>query len=118
MLILEANDRIGGRGYVGHVASVGSAGDPKAPIHYGGAWVHGVSTNPLTSLVDAMGFRRSRSELDVPYYVEGKRASKEQTEVFNEALEEYEEAAGLAAAAVQNEHALAEFVQRRGENQG
>jgi monoamine oxidase len=108
VLILEANDRIGGRGYVGHV-TVGEAGDPKAPIDYGGAWIHGVSTNPLTSLVDAMAFRRSRSELDVPYYVEGRRANKEQTELFNEALAEYEEAAGLAAAAVRNEHALAEF---------
>jgi monoamine oxidase len=103
VLILEANDRIGGRGYVGQI------GDLKIPIDYGGAWIHGVSTNPLTPLVDAMGFRRSRSELNVPYYVNGRRASEEQTKLFNEALEEFEEAAGLAAAAEESEHALAEY---------
>jgi len=107
-LILEANDRIGGRAYVGQIA-VGEIGDPKASIDYGGAWIHGVPTNPLTPLVDAMGFRRSRSELDVPYYVDSHRASAEQTELFHEAIEEYEEALGLAAAAEENEHALAEY---------
>jgi hypothetical protein len=108
VLILEANDRIGGRGYVGQIG-VGEIGGPKIPIDYGGAWIHGVSTNPLTSLVDAMGFRRSRSELNVPYYVNGKRANEQQTKLFSEALEEYEEAAGLAAAAEESEHALAEY---------
>jgi monoamine oxidase len=103
VLILEANDRIGGRGYVGQIAGA------KVPIDYGGAWIHGVSTNPLTSLVDAMDFRRSRSELNVPYYVNGHRANEEQTKLFNEALEEFEEAAGLAAAAEESEHALAEY---------
>jgi len=103
VLILEANDRIGGRGYVGQI------GDQKVPIDYGGAWIHGVSTNPLTALVDAMGFRRSRSELDVPYYVNGHRASEKETALFNEAIEEYEQAVGLAAAAEQSEHALAEY---------
>lgn len=103
VLILEANDRIGGRGYVGQI------GDAKVPIDYGGAWIHGVSTNPLTALVDVMGFRRSRSELNVPYYVNGHKASEEQTKLFDEALEEYEEAAGLAAAAEESEHALAEY---------
>src|SRR5713226_8822115 len=52
VLILEANDRIGGRGYVGLI------GDEKVPIDYGGAWIHAVSSNPLTPLVDALGFRR------------------------------------------------------------
>ena len=103
VLILEANDRIGGRGYVGQI------GDQKVPIDYGGAWIHGVSTNPLTSLVDAMGFRRSRSELSAPYYANGQRASEEETKLFDEALEEYEEAVGLAAAAEENERALAEY---------
>ncbi len=108
VLILEANDRIGGRAYVGQIA-VGEIGDPKAPIDYGGAWIHGVSTNPLTSLVDALGFRRSRSELDVPYYVDGRRASKEQVKLFHEAIEEYEEAVSLAAATEEGEQALAEY---------
>jgi monoamine oxidase len=108
VLILEANDRIGGRAYVGQIR-VGEIGDPKAPIDYGGAWIHGVPTNPLAALVDAMGFRRSRSELDVPYYVDGHRASSEQTELFHQAIEEYEESLELAAAAEENEHALAEY---------
>src|SRR5260370_42123664 len=56
-----------------------------------------------------MGFHRSRSELDVPYYVNGRRASEEQTKLFHEAIEEFEEAAGLAAAVEQSEHALAEY---------
>jgi monoamine oxidase len=108
VLVLEANDRIGGRAYVGRIGS-GVPGDPPVPIDYGGAWINGISTNPLTPLVDAMGFRRSRSELDVPYYVDGHRASRQQTKAFHEALEEYEAAAGLAAAAAQSEHAPAEY---------
>jgi monoamine oxidase len=108
VLILEANDRIGGRGYVGRIGN-GETCCAKVPIDYGGAWIHGVSTNPLTPLVDAMGFRRSRSELNVPYYVDGHRASEKETKLFDEAIEEYEKAAELAAAAEQSERALAEY---------
>src|SRR5713226_5141847 len=108
VLILEANDRIGGRGYVGQIG-VGEIGGPKVPIDYGGAWIHGVATNPLTPLVDAMGFHRSRSELDVPYYVNGRRASEEQTKLFHDAIEEFEESAVLAAASEESEHALSEY---------
>jgi len=103
VLVLEANDRIGGRAYAGRI------GGEKIPIDYGGAWIHGVATNPLTGLVDAMGFRRSRSELDVPYYVDGKRASAEQKKVFDEALEQYEDGAGLAAKTEESEQALTEY---------
>src|SRR5215510_11660544 len=42
VLTLERNAYIGGR------ASVGLIGE-RAPIDYGGAWLHGVPTNPLTS---------------------------------------------------------------------
>ncbi|HYL72570.1 MAG TPA: FAD-dependent oxidoreductase [Bryobacteraceae bacterium] len=107
VLILEANDRIGGRGYVGRIGNGETCCD-KVPIDYGGAWIHGVPTNPLTPLVDAMGFRRSRSELDVPYYVDGHRASVDQTKLFDKAIEEYEEAARRAAATEESEYALAE----------
>jgi hypothetical protein len=65
VLILEANNRIGGRGYVGYI------GDEKVPIDYGGAWIHGISTNPLTGMVDAMNFQRERTELNLPYFVNG-----------------------------------------------
>src|SRR5258706_6930866 len=50
VLILEANDRIGGRGYTADISGV--------PIDYGGAWLHGVPTNPLVQLADALGFTR------------------------------------------------------------
>jgi monoamine oxidase len=108
VLILEANDRIGGRAWVGHIP-IGGVGDPLVPIDYGGAWIHGVATNPLTAIVDALGFHRSRSNLDVPYYVDGRRATHAEVKLFDEALEEYEETLGLAAAAEQQEHTLAEF---------
>ena len=52
-MILEANDRIGGRAYVGKIP-VGEIGDPDAPIDYGGAWIHGIAANPLTRLPDEL----------------------------------------------------------------
>ena len=104
VLILEANNRIGGRGYVGYI------GDEKVPIDYGGAWLHGISTNPLTGMVDAMGFQRERTELDLPYFVNGHEASEKEKEVFDEAVKEYEEAVELAATSVEDQYALSEFV--------
>jgi monoamine oxidase len=120
VLVLEANDRIGGRGYVGNIDG--------AAIDYGGAWIHGVPTNPLTAQVDLLGFTRIRTELDVPYYTDGKgttptgpstpagqppstyhRATKEEKELYDEAVEEFEKAMGAAAAAEQSQHALAEY---------
>ncbi|HEY2363902.1 MAG TPA: NAD(P)/FAD-dependent oxidoreductase [Candidatus Angelobacter sp.] len=102
-LILEANNRIGGRGYVGYI------GDEKVPIDYGGAWLHGIATNPLTGMVDAMGFQRERTELDLPYFVNGHEASEKEKEVFDEAVKEYEEAVELAATSVEDQYALSEF---------
>jgi monoamine oxidase len=103
VLILEANNRIGGRGYVGYI------GDEKVPIDYGGAWIHGISTNPLTGMVDAMGFQRERTELNLPYFVNGHEANKEEKELFDEAVEEYEKGVALAATSVENQYALSEF---------
>ncbi len=101
-LILEANDRIGGRAYVGYI------GDSKVPIDYGGAWIHGVPLNPLTPLVDNLGFNRERTELDLPYFVNNKKASEQQKKVFDDALTEYEHAVQLAAKSIEDQHALAE----------
>lgn len=109
-LILEANNRIGGRGYVGYI------GDDKVPIDYGGAWIHGIPTNPLTGMVDLMGFKRQRTELNLPYFVNGKEASKEEQEVFDRALNEYEEAVELAAGSVEDQYALAKFACREYKN--
>ena len=103
VLILEANNRIGGRAYVGYI------GHDDVPIDYGGAWLHGVPTNPLTGLVDFMGFKRQRTELNLPYFVNDKKASKQQQKVFDDAVEEYENAVELAAKSVQDQQALAEF---------
>jgi monoamine oxidase len=103
VLILEANNRIGGRGYVGYI------GDDKVPIDYGGAWIHGIPTNPLTGMVDLMGFKRDRTELDLPYFVNGKEASKEEKEIFDRAVKEYEDAVELAAGSVEDQYALAHF---------
>jgi monoamine oxidase len=103
VLILEANNRIGGRAYVG------SIGNDKVPIDYGGAWIHGVPTNPLTGLVDSMGFSRQRTELNLPYFINGRQAGDEEKKVFDHALEEYEDAVTLAARSVEDQRALSEF---------
>ena len=102
VLILEANNRIGGRGYVGLI------GDNKVPIDYGGAWIHGVPTNPLTGLIDSMGFIRQRTELNLPYFINGRQARDEEKKVFDHALEEYEDSVALASRSVENQRALAE----------
>jgi monoamine oxidase len=103
VLLLEANSRIGGRAYVGYI------GDDKVPIDYGGTWIHGVPTNPLTPLVDSMGFKRERTEFDLPYFVNDKKASPQQQEVFDRAVEEYDEAVKRAAKSIEDQHALAEL---------
>lgn len=60
VLVLERNDRVGGRAYVGDVAG--------AKIDYGGAWIHGVPSNHMTMLVDAAGKHRIRTNLDEGFY--------------------------------------------------
>lgn len=107
VLILEANDRIGGRAWVGQI-SVGTGGTQKVPIDYGGAWLHGVPTNPLTGLVDSLGFQRARSELDVPYRVDGEAANAQQLKLFEGALEQYETATERATKASEHEFELAQ----------
>ncbi|HWF06299.1 MAG TPA: FAD-dependent oxidoreductase, partial [Candidatus Angelobacter sp.] len=107
VLILEANNRIGGRAYVGLI------GDDKVPIDYGGAWIHGIPTNPLTSMVDSMGFKRERTELNLPYFINGKEASEKEKKAFDHALEEYEDAIKLAASSVEDQYAQADFACRR-----
>lgn len=103
VLILEANNRIGGRAYVGYI------GDDKVPIDYGGAWIHGISTNPLTGMVDSMGFKRERTQLDLPYFINDKEASEKEKKAFDHALEEYEDAVKLAASSVEDQYAQADF---------
>ncbi len=103
MLILEANDRIGGRGFVGLI------GKDLVPIDYGGAWLHGISTNPLTGLVDSRDFLRVRTDLEAPYYVDGHPANEEQIKRFEAAVGEFEDSLGLAAASEESHSALQEY---------
>ncbi len=84
ILVLEATDHVGGRGYAYKIAS-GTA------IDLGGAWVHGVPTNPLTSIVDHLGFTRVKTDLSTPFYTPEGIAPVEDRKALAEALEEFEE---------------------------
>jgi monoamine oxidase len=92
ILILEATDRIGGR------ARTLKEGPP---IDLGGAWLHGVPTNPLTGIVDAMGFARVRTHLDGPVFIDdGIRkptSNKERNAQFNEEADAFGEATAESA---------------------
>jgi monoamine oxidase len=106
ILILEANDRIGGRAYTVPI------GKEKVPIDYGGAWIHGVPTNPLTPMVDSLGFKRERTELDLPYFVNDRRATEKEKRLFDDAVNEYEHLVETAAKSVEDQHALVDFACR------
>jgi monoamine oxidase len=83
-VILEANNRIGGRAYTVDAAGV--------PIDFGGAWIHGVDTNPLTGIAYLLGFKRADTLLDGPFYTEERgRSSDDETRLFYEAHDEFEE---------------------------
>ena len=86
VLILESNGRIGGRAYVGQV------GQQKIPIDYGGAWLHDAPQNPLTDLVDKARFDRTRSRLDVPFYIGSSEATPADIERFEKAHSQFEDA--------------------------
>jgi monoamine oxidase len=103
VLVLESNDRIGGRGFVGYV------GPEQVPIDYGGAWIHGVSTNPLTSLVDAAGLHRARTNLNTRFYIGDHPADDEHVKAFDDALEEFEDGLQRASQSRQDQRALSEF---------
>jgi monoamine oxidase len=82
VLILEASDRIGGRG---HTLKDGP------PIDLGGAWIHGVTVNPLTGMADAMGFERVPTNLDGPIYLDnGTTVTVLENEQEKKYTEEYE----------------------------
>jgi hypothetical protein len=61
------------------------------PIDLGGAWLHGVPTNPLTSIVDRLDFTRRRTDLSTPFYTPRGRAPAEEQRELAEALAEFEE---------------------------
>jgi monoamine oxidase len=97
ILVLEATDHVGGRGYTYKMAS-------GTPIDLGGAWVHGVPTNPLTSIVDHLGFSRVKTDLSTPFYTPAGKAPDAEQKEFAQALEKFEErvqAGALRARAAQ-----------------
>jgi monoamine oxidase len=57
VLVLEAQDRIGGRGLVDETFGV--------PIDDGGAWLHGIHANPLMDLADDRSFAHVSTHTDV-----------------------------------------------------
>jgi monoamine oxidase len=56
-VILEATDRIGGRGNTDTTTF-------SAPIDLGGAWIHNVRTNPLTPVITGSGYATQETEVD------------------------------------------------------
>ncbi len=88
VLILEATDRIGGR------ARTLKNGPP---IDLGGAWLHGVSTNQLTGIVDTLGFKRVTTHLQGPYFTENGQVNSDAAEVFWKINEHFETLLGEAA---------------------
>jgi len=49
--VLEARDRIGGRGHTSRLW-------PDTPMDLGASWIHGITGNPLTRLADQAGAKR------------------------------------------------------------
>jgi monoamine oxidase len=61
-VILEATDRIGGRGRT-------DATTFSAPIDLGGAWIHNVRTNPLTPVVTGSGYATQETDVDASHHL-------------------------------------------------
>lgn len=104
VLILEAQDRIGGRGQVGYI-NIPNQKEP-IPLDFGGSWIHNVPTNPLTNLVDAMGFERVRTDLDAGYFIGDKPATKQDIQLFETATSLFDDAMRIAAEREKEEHFL------------
>ena len=92
VVVLEAQQRIGGRGDV----------DSKSfhiPVDRGGAWIHDAPTNPLTPIIAGMGFRRQITDIFTwPYYfTQGHFATAAEQAVLKKAFEDFEGALAEAA---------------------
>jgi len=106
VVILEATNRLGGRGYVGNIKISGT--NQFVPLDYGGSWVHGVPTNPLTGLVDSMGYKRFKTELNGGFFLENQQSSAKQSQLLNDANEKFENAMMVASEREKAEQALAD----------
>lgn len=58
-VVLEATDRIGGRGLT----------DPHSGIDLGGAWIHGTQTNPLFPIVHGLGYETRPTNIETTPYL-------------------------------------------------
>jgi monoamine oxidase len=103
VLVLEAQDRIGGRALTDTTTFT-------VPIDYGAAWLHGLETNPLDEIADQLGFHRVDTNLDGPIFVGNRPATEEENEACERAFEQMERAMDAAVAAGQDP-SVAEVVQ-------
>lgn len=95
VLVLEAQDRIGGRALTDtKIFSV--------PIDYGAAWFHGVETNPLDEIADKMGFHRVDTNLDGLIFVGNRPATEAENQACEDAYDQIEKAMEAAAEAGQD----------------
>ncbi len=88
-LVLEAQNRIGGRALV-------ETKKFSVPIDYGAAWLHGVPTNPLVAIADGLGFRRADTNLSGPIYVGNRPATPEEEQACSKTFEDLEHAMSKA----------------------
>lgn len=95
VLLLEAQDRIGGR-------ALADTTTFSVPIDYGAAWLHGLETNPLDEIADKLGFHRVDTNLDGPIFVGNRPATEEENQACEEAYEQMEQAMDAAVAAGQD----------------
>ena len=91
VVVIEATNRIGGRGITTEALGKGSF---SAPIDLGGAWIHGVRTNPLTPLIVGTGFKTTRTDVDTPkhLFLKGRFATGDEQEKFENAYDAFEHA--------------------------
>ncbi len=101
VLVLEASGRIGGR-------AITDATTFPVPVDLGAAWIHGANTNPLTSLVDWLGFTRVPTSLDGEVFIGSHRLTAEEAEEFGHDYERTE-----AAMAESPDVAASEFLPER-----
>jgi monoamine oxidase len=87
VLLLEASDRIGGRAF-------SDTKTFRVPVDYGAAWIHGIEANPLTEIVDGLGFHRVDTDLEGPIFVGDRPATEAEqlacaqtSDALDEALE-------------------------------
>ncbi len=93
VLVLEAQERIGGRGRV-------DATTFGVPVDLGGAWIHDAKTNPLAPLIFGMGFHTQLTDISTSphYFTGGHFASQAEQRALEEAFEAYDEALTAATA--------------------